>query len=100
MMRLIQLGVLFGVQVSVLAFFAAMAFGAPEQSIGSLRQELGTSNPASVLVKGRLICDLGAENNGQPCSLRIEEDGTGRVYRLRGADSAMRLYFDGARRAA
>ncbi|HUP56780.1 MAG TPA: hypothetical protein VM598_04955 [Bdellovibrionota bacterium] len=84
----------------VLAFLLSTvtAYGA-EQSIGNLRQELGSKDPASILVVGRLICDLGTENNGQACSIKIEEDGTGRVFRLRSAESVMRLYFDGARRA-
>src|SRR3954462_8777856 len=94
-----QLLKLAGIQLSLLALLAAPAFAAPEQTIGSLWQELGARNPASVQVKGRLICDLGAENNGQPCSLKIEEEGTSRVFRLRNGSSAMRLFFDGARRA-
>jgi hypothetical protein len=87
----------FGVVVAFL-LSTTTAYGA-EQSIGNLRQELGSKDPAVVQVSGRLICDLGTENNGQPCSIKIEEDGTGRVFRLRAADSVMRLYFDGARRA-
>jgi hypothetical protein len=95
MKNLVTVAVYFGVQAVLLAFLASWAFGSPDGVVRDVKQ----SDPALIQVQGKLICNLGSENNGQPCSLQIEEDGTGHVYRLGSSQTVMRLYFDGIRRA-
>ena len=97
MKKVVTLAVYFGFQAVLLAFLASWAFGAPDVSMGDHHR---VTDPSLVTVQGKLICDLGSQNTGQPCALQLEEDGTGRVYRLGGSESAMRLYFEGTRRAA
>lgn len=53
-----------------------------------------------VRIEGLLRCDLGAENNGQGCDIRILEEKTGKTFRLIEASRAMRLYQDGIKKAA
>jgi hypothetical protein len=97
MKSLVTVAVYFGVQAVLLAVLASWAFGSA-CDIGDRRPS--STEETLVTIQGKLICDMGTQNNGQPCALRIEEDGTGRVFVLSGSDSLMRLYFvDGARRA-
>lgn len=91
----VTVAVYFGIQAVILAVLASWAFG----DIGDRRP--ATLENALVTVRGKLVCDLGSQNTGQPCALRIEEDGTGRVYQLSSSEALMRIYFvDGARRAS
>ena len=96
MKKLVSVAIYFCVQAVLLAFLASWAFGSPDGRTTDVKDQ----DPSLVSVTGKLICNLGPENNGQPCSLQIEEEGTGRIYRIHGSNSAMRLYFDGARRAS
>ncbi len=53
-----------------------------------------------VRIEGALSCDLGAENDGQSCDLKLHESKTGRTYNLVQAKSAMQLYQDGTKNVA
>jgi hypothetical protein len=48
-------------------------------------------------LRGRLLCDLGSRNTGQPCQLMLALSGQDQRYRLASEAPAMRLYFDGYR---
>jgi len=50
-----------------------------------------------VRVEGDLSCDMGAENNGQSCDLKLHESKTGRTYNLVSAKLAMKLFQSGGK---
>jgi hypothetical protein len=56
--------------------------------------------PASAVIKGALICEMAPVNDGRPCSLKLKEAETGKIYELTPSTAARRLYLDGTRNVA
>jgi hypothetical protein len=77
----------------------AFAFrGGDAVNFAVIRHENQAPNKLKLVsIKGALSCDMGAENNGQGCSLKLRETGTNRTYNLIEADNAMRLFQDGSK---
>lgn len=48
-------------------------------------------------VTGALVCELKPENTGEPCTLKITANNSGRIYEIKDSNTAMRLYQDGIR---
>ncbi len=72
----------------------SMALAGREGSISSIRNQFQAD---LVKVQGSLSCAMAAENNGQPCTLKIKEDNTGRIFELSNTSQLMRFYQDGVR---
>ena len=75
----------------------AFANSGADVSIASLRQARNGSN---FKVQGLLTCNMGTENNGQGCALRIKDKETGKVFNLSNSTDAMRLYVAGTTNVA
>ena len=92
--------------MTVTGVFAGMAMAAPAfashggdmTNMSMIRHEI--SEPARlklVRIEGALTCDMGSENRGEPCELQLHEAGTGKIYRLIQAQSALQLFHDGSK---
>lgn len=93
----------FMVAMTVIAGLSAPAFAYRGEAINlSMIRHEAAKRPAGKLVRieGALSCNLGTENNGQGCALRLEEAGTGKIFNLVEAANAMRLFQDGSRKVA
>jgi hypothetical protein len=87
------------IQVGIILFGAIPAFAVNHDvNLTTIRQEANSS--AKVKIIGLLSCKLGVENTGQGCMLKLEEKGTGRIYRLSNAGEAMRLFQSGSKNVA
>lgn len=69
-------------------------------SVTAQRVLASTSRP-NVHVEGTLSCPVGPENTGDPCVLAIQDNKTGKTYRIIENNSqVMRIYQSGARQVA
>lgn len=76
------------------------AYSRPESmNLAETRQESQVMAP-TVQLKGELFCNLGNENNGQSCQLKLRENTTGKVYMLNEHTPTLRLFYQGARKVA
>jgi hypothetical protein len=83
--------------IAVFASAPAYASRGDMTNFAALRQDREIRSPAAKLVRieGALSCTLEAENTGKGCELKLQENGSGRMYNLIEAKSAMRLFQDG-----
>jgi hypothetical protein len=87
--------------VAVLAMSApAFAVRGEGVNMSVIRHETANRTIKLVRIEGNLSCNLGAENNGQGCELKLQEAKTGRIFNLVEAANAMRLFQDGAKTVA
>lgn len=93
-----------GAQLGLLTFLSYPAFSSNSQgiTIQEFRVMRKLAERANVRIEGNLICQMGTENNGQNCDLKIQEANTGKIYRVAGnaTDSTMRLFHSGTRQVA
>ena len=84
----------FGVGVALGAVWVASAFAlSSDTNPTTLRME---AHRSMIRVEGNLTCKIAAaENNGEPCVLKIEENGTGKTFSLSNTRGAMELYREG-----
>jgi hypothetical protein len=90
----------FAFTLGVFAPVRALAARGDTTNFASLRQDRADRKPSAaklVRIEGALTCDLGLENTGKSCELRLHETGSDRIYNLIEASAAMRLYQDGNR---
>lgn len=61
------------------------------------RQDRQERSPSAKLIRveGELSCALDAANTGKGCELKLTENGSGQIYNLIEAATAMRLFQDG-----
>ena len=76
--------------------------GADGTNRSMIRQEIEAISPQIKLVRieGALSCDMGAENNGKACDLKLRESKTGHTFNLIEAKAAMQLYQGGNKNVA
>jgi len=56
-----------------------------------------THDALRLQIVGDLRCDMGEQNSGEPCEVKIKDSKTGKVFFLSRAKTAMRLYMSGTR---
>ena len=98
-----------GATLGALAFASVFAFAVPSAyamrggegvNLSAIRHQGATRiNTQVVRIEGALTCDF-AENSGKGCALRIQQNGTGKIFNLVEAANAMRLFMDGSRNVA
>jgi hypothetical protein len=88
------------IQASSMSLGALNAFASHDGSdvtVASLRQERNRSN---IKIQGFLSCNMGGENNGQGCALKLKDNTTGKIFNLSNATDAMRLFVTGTKNVA
>jgi hypothetical protein len=88
--------------VTLISLFAIPAFAAREISPLVIQRQEDAAEVASssIRVQGTLTCSMGDSNTGQPCSLRIKDQLSGKTYNLSNENVAMRLYHSGTKNVA
>ena len=61
--------------------------------------EKGRDPSSLTQVIGALSCNLGEENMGQACVLKITESKSGKILTIQNESEAMKLYFSGTKQA-
>jgi len=81
--------------IMTVALFSVPAFAVRNGDVtnASIRQEMRLDS--KIKMQGALTCNLGAENNGQACALRIKDKTTGKTFNLVENKAAMRLFHEG-----
>jgi hypothetical protein len=90
-------------QISMIAMMVSLTVTAPAfatrgdmTNMAAIRHDTENEKRIKIVrIEGALSCDLGAENSGQGCELKLHETGTGRTYNLIEARGAMQLYQGG-----
>ena len=92
--RVIGIILILAIQLVMLALISAASASTPPAALTSLAE----AQPGDPLkLKGRLTCNMGAANTGEPCVLLFSDADTGRSLHLSAGLAAMRAYFDGHR---
>ena len=93
------------VTITSFGFAAALAMAVPalafrdgdSTSFAAIHQDNEVPKIAWVQIVGSLTCNMPQENDGSPCTLKLRDAKSGRIYNLIQASSAMRLYQDGTK---
>lgn len=96
MKRVMETVAVFVAQALLLACPAFAAKG-DVMTTATVRQENRTS---VIRIEGTLTCNMGTQNSGEGCALKIREAKSGKTYDLANGNVAMRLFNSGSRNVA
>lgn len=71
--------------------------------LSSLKREIAQfsdKKAKSIRIEGLLSCNMGETNTGQSCALKIQENGSGKVYQILNGSAAMHLLSEGKKNVA